>query len=302
MLTKAVDTYIAMRRACGFAFQSEGNYLKSFAAYSDAKGHHHVRSDIAVDWARLGRSGPQRARRLGVVIRFARYAHAEDARHELPLPNLGPEKSPRPTPYIFSSEDIQQLMQSAPQSGYSTLRGSTYYTLFGLLACTGLRLSEALRLRYADITVDGLVIRCTQFRKTRLVSLHPTARAALERYLEKRRPYAPMDDHVFISLRRKPLLVHDAERAFRIAADKIGLRREAGRPRPTLHSLRHTFAVRALESSPDDRDRITQHMMALSTYLGHGNVAHTYWYLEATPQLMRDISDRCERFVTGGQL
>lgn len=302
MLTKAVDTYIAMRRACGFAFQTEGTCLRNFAAYSDAKGYHHIRSDIAVEWARHGRSAPQRARRLGHVIRFARYAHAEDSRHELPVPVLGPEKSPRPTPYIFSSENIQRLLHSASQSGYPTLRRSTYYTLFGLLACTGLRLSEALHLRYADITIDGLVIRRTKFRKRRLVPLHSTARAALERYLEERRPYAPMDDHVFISLRRKPLLVRDAEYAFRIAADNIGLRREAGRPRPTIHSLRHTFTVRALETSPDDRERITQHMMALSTYLGHGNVAHTYWYLEATPQLMRDISDRCERFVTGGQL
>ena len=250
--------------------------MRGFATYSDANGFHYVRSDIAVEWARQGRSACQRARRLGNVIRFARYAHAEDARHELPVPSLGPEKSLRPVPYIFTSEDIQRLMQSVSRSGYRTLRRSTYYTLFGLLACTGLRLSEAIHLRYADITADGLVIRRTKFKKSRLVPLHATAHAALARYLEKRRSYAPMDDHVFISLRRKPLLVADAERAFRIAAGKIGLRREAARPRPTLHALRHTFAVRALETCPDDRERITQHMVALSTYLGHGHVAHTY--------------------------
>jgi integrase/recombinase XerD len=111
------------------------------------------------------------------------------------------------------------------------------------------------------------VIRRTKFRKSRLVPLHDTARAALDRYLEQRRPYALLDDHVFISLRKKPLLVHDAERAFRTATHDIGLRREPGRPRPTIHALRHTFAVRALEACPDDRDRITQHMVALSTYL-----------------------------------
>jgi integrase/recombinase XerD len=301
MLIKAVETYIGMRRACGFAFQSEGTYLRGFATFSDARGHHHVRSDLALEWARQGRSARQRARRLGHVIRFARYAHAEDARHELPAPVLGPEKSPRPVPYIFSREETRQLMQAASQSGYRTLRRATYSTLFGLLTCTGLRLSEAIRLRYADITADGLVIRHTKFRKSRLVPLHPTVRAALERYLERRRAYAPLDDHVFISLRRKPLLVADAERAFRIAAAKIGLRREPGRPRPTIHAMRHTFAVRSLEACPDDRDRITQHMVALSTYLGHGHVGHTYWYLEATPELMRDISERCERFIAGGR-
>lgn len=301
MLTTAVESYIAVRRACGFAFQSEGTCLRSFATFSDARGHHHVRSDIAIEWARQARSTHQRARRLGIVIRFARYAHAEDRRHELPAPALGSEKGPRPVPYIFSRADIHRLIQAASQSGYRTLRRATYSTLFGLLACTGLRLSEAIHLRYADITADGLVIRRTKFRKSRLVPLHDTARAALDRYLEQRRPYAPLDDHVFISLRRKPLLVTNAEHAFRIAARKVGLRREPGRPRPTIHALRHTFAVRALEACPDDRDRITQHMVALSTYLGHGHVAHTYWYLEATPQLMRDISERSERFVMGDQ-
>ena len=300
MLTKAVESYIAVRRACGFAFQSEGTCLQGFAAFSDARGHHHVRSDIAIEWARQARSRRQRARRLGIVIRFARYVHAEDARHELPAPVLGSETTPRPVPYIFSPAAIQQLMQAASRSGYRTLRRATYSTLFGLLACTGLRLSEAIHLRYADITQDGLVIRRTKFRKSRLAPLHDTTRAALDRYLEQRRPYARLDDHVFTSLRRKPLLVHDAERAFRTAAREIGLKGEPGRPRPTIHALRHTFAVRALEACPDDRDRITQHMVALSTYLGHGHVAHTYWYLEATPQLMGDISERCERFVTGG--
>lgn len=301
MLTTAVKSYISVRRACGFAFRSEGTCLQGFAAFSDARGHHHVRSDIAIEWARQARSARQRARRLGIVIRFARYVHAEDVCHEVPAPVLGSEQSRRPTPYIFSRADIPRLMQAASQSGYQTLRRATYSTLFGLLACTGLRLSEAIHLRYADITSDGLVVRRTKFRKSRLVPLHGTARMALDRYLEQRRPYAPLDDHVFISLRRKPLLVASAERAFRTAACKIGLRAEPGRPRPTIHALRHTFAVRALEACPDGRDRITQHMLALSTYLGHGRVDYTYWYLEATPELMKDISERSESFVMGAQ-
>lgn len=301
MLTNTVDAYIKMRRACGFGFKSEGTCLRGFAVFSDARSQRYVRSHLAIEWARHGRSVHQRARRLGIVIRFARYARAEDPRHELPPPIFGAEKGPRPVPYIYSREEIQRLMRVLSESGYRTLRRATYSTLFGLLACTGLRLSEAIHLRYGDITADGLVIRRTKFRKSRLVPIHDTTRAALERYLEQRRVYAPLDDHVFISLRRKPMLVADAERAMRLAACKIGLRREAGGPRPTIHALRHTFTVRALESCPDDRDRITQHMVALSTYLGHGHVGHTYWYLEATPQLMKDISERCERFVAGGQ-
>jgi len=164
-----------------------------------------------------------------------------------------------------------------------------------------MRVSEAINLRFQDITSDGLLIRCTKFRKSRLVPLHETARDGIESYLEHRRPYAPFDDHVFISLRRKPVRIRDVERAFQTAVDKIGLQRGPGLPRPTPQSLRHTFAVRALESCPDGRDQITKHMLALSTYLGHGSVSLTYYYLEAVPDLMRDIAQRCESFFTGGR-
>jgi len=218
-----------------------------------------------MEWAGLARTVFQRARRLGHVVRFARYAQAEDQRHELPSAVFGCEKGPRPAPYIFSADDIQRLVLAAFQSGCRSLRRDTYGTLFALLACTGLRVSEAIRLRYDDIIPDGLLIRCSKFRKSRLVPLHHMAQAGLERYLERRRPYAPFDDHVFVSLRRKPLLVRDVETAFHTAVTKLGLPCESRRPRPTVHSLRHTFAVRALESCPDGRDHITQHILSLST-------------------------------------
>jgi integrase/recombinase XerD len=120
--------------------------------------------------------------------------------------------------------------------------------------------------------------------------------------LQQRRPYAPFDDHVFISLRRKPLLIKDVDIAFRTVANKMGLPRGRGQRRPTPHSLRHTFAVRALQTCPDGRDHITQHMLMLSTYLGHSNAAFTYWYLEAVPELMRGIAERCEAHMGGGKL
>ncbi len=301
MLTQSVESYLAVRRACGFQLKSESNYLRTFAIYSEERGKHHVCSDVAIEWAGLSKSVQQRARRLGQVIQFARYLRAEDQCHELPPPFFGSQRRRRPTPYIFSLEDIRRLIQAASQSGYRTLRRQTYSTLFALLACTGLRVSEAIRLRFGDITSDGLVIRGSKFRKSRLVPLHETAQAGLERYLNQRRSYALFDDHVFVSIRRKPLHIEDVETAFRTAVDKIGLPRGPGLPRPTPHSLRHTFAVRALEACPDDRDTITKHMLALSTYLGHSRVADTYWYLEATPDLMRDISKCCENFTKGVQ-
>jgi len=302
MLTRAVETYLAVRRAAGFALRSTGYHLKSFAVFSDARKQHYVSTEIAVHWAGLAPSASERARRLGIIIRFARYLRAEDERHEVPPAIFGKVRLTRPTPYILTPEQVRQLIEAASQSGYKTLRRATYSTLFSLLACTGLRVSEAIRLRLDDITPDGLVIRSTKFRKSRLVPLHETARAGLERYLEQRRPYAPFEDHVFVSVRRKLLLIEDVDEAFRTAVKRAGLPPRIGHARPTPHSLRHTFAVRALETCPNGRDAVTTHMLALSTYLGHSKVAHTYWYLEAVPELMRDIADRAEEFAIGRRI
>lgn len=299
MLRQAVDNYLALRRACGFNLTGAGQHLRSFAAFSQARDQHYVCAATAIEWAGSAPSIYQRARRLGAVIRFARHLRAEDPGHELPTAVYGTEQRPRSVPYALSLENIQQIVAAA-QCGRPNLRRDTYSTLFSLLACTGLRVSEATALRYADITADGLVIRQSKFKKSRLVPLHATARAGLEQYIERRRPYAPFDDHLFISLRRKPLQPKDVVRAFNIAVTQAGLSYGRGR-RPTPHSLRHFFAVKAMQACPDGRDRITQHMVALSTALGHACVENTYWYLEATAELMTDIAERSEHFFTVGQ-
>jgi integrase/recombinase XerD len=223
MLTEAVHTYLAVRRSAGFALRWQGDALASFAAFSKARNPDYVSADLATEWAGLARQVPQRARRLGTVIRLARYLHAEDPRHEVPRAIFGAEKSPRPTPYIFTAEEVQQLVHAASLTGSPTLRRATYSTFFALLACTGLRVSEAIRLRFDDITPDGLVIRQTKFRKSRLVPLHETARAGLDRYLQQRRAYAPADDHVFVSLHRKAALGTRCDYG-------VPYRREARRP------------------------------------------------------------------------
>ena len=203
MLIQAVNTYLEMRRSCGFRLLSQSKLLKSFATFSDARGKHHVCSDIAIEWAGLGGSVPQRARRLSEVARFSRYLRAEDPQHEIPPPVFGIEKRLRPTPYIFSQDEIQHLVATASKIGIHQFRRKTYSTLFSLLACTGLRVSEAIALRLEDITEDGLIISRTKFGKSRLVPLHETAQSGIRNYLNDRLPYAPYNDHVFVSLQKR---------------------------------------------------------------------------------------------------
>ncbi len=297
MLSQTVQNYIEARRAAGFKFETQAGLLRSFAAYAESRGEHYVRANTAIEWAGRVAKVPQRARRLWAVTRFARHARVDDPRHEVPPPAFGGARCPRRTPYILSQDEIARLLQAARSYGKNPLLGATYGTLFGLLACTGLRISEAIRLRQSDITSDGLLIRNTKFRKSRLVALHDSARAALEQYLSQRQALAPRDDHVFVSLRGTPLIQECLDGVFRELVKRVGLPLGPDLPRITPHSLRHTFAVRALLTCPDGRERIARHMVALSTYLGHVDAAATYWYLQATPELLRDIASCCECHV-----
>ena len=298
MLTDAVETYLAVRRAGGFKLQDDELYLNSFARFATAQGDTHVVAQTAIAWARQSRSEPQRATRLKAVIRFARFSRATDCRHELPPQGVFNPKRQRPIPYLFSEEEIQALMAHAAQlEPVDSLRPHMYRTLIGLLAATGLRISEALGLCFQDITPDGLVIRKTKFRKSRLVTLHPTTRAALDDYLVKRTQLATDDDHLFVSLRCRRLSRTAVYPTFRRLFAAAGLPRTPGRSQPRLIDFRHTFASNVLLTSPDSRDHIGRHMLALSTYLGHAHVSCTYWYLESSPQLMDDITRACERFV-----
>jgi integrase len=180
------------------------------------------------------------------------------------------------------------------------LRPKTYAALISLLAATGLRISEALHLLVSDITPDGLLIRRTKFQKTRLVPLHDTAVTGLGHYLMHRQEARCGGDHVFVSKEGQPLVYQKVHGVFRTLLKSAGLKPCGGRW-PRIHELRHTFAVRALESSPTGRQRIGQHMLALATYLGHVNIDATYWYLETTPELLRDIAVVAENFMQGGR-
>ncbi len=300
MLKQTLDAYLALRHAAGFALRVPAILLRNFVRFSQDRGHSHVTTQTAIEWAALAPSKAQRHYRLRAVIRFAKYARADDACHEVPPDGIFGHHRQRPLPFIFTPTDICRLLEAASLLGPAgSLRPHMYRTLFALLACTGLRISEALALRFDDITTDGLLIRKTKFQKTRLVPLHETAVDGLEDYLIRRHRVGGADNHVFISLRGQGVRYYTVYETFRSLVQALGLEQETGRPRPKLHSLRHTFAVRVLEACPQGRDRINRHMLALSTYLGHARVTDTYWYLEATSQLMVDIADACERFMKG---
>lgn len=298
MLTQAVDAYLVMRRAAGFKLKTTERYLRYFADFAHARGDTHVQTTSAIEWATQAGTEVERHRRYQCLLQFARFMHIEEPRHEVLPEHVFCGYLPRPTPYLFTDDELHRLIRAAGRLGPpGSLRPHTYKTLFTLLAVTGLRPAEAYALRRDDITHDGLTIRETKFRKSRLVPIHDSTRTALEHYLEHRNRIARDDDHVFVSLAQRPLSSCIVSRMFRQLLLAASLPDRQGRPR--VYDLRHRFATRALETCSDTRDHVGQHMLALTTYLGHAHIRSTYWYLESTPQLMTDIAVQCEDFFCG---
>jgi integrase/recombinase XerD len=298
-----IEEYVALRQTLGFKFHGTARLLREFGAFAGRRGDTHVRYRTAIEWAKEHSSKDAVRRRLASVRRLSNFLRAEDARHEpIPKRHFKP-RSTRPMPHIYTSAEISTLLGYAAQiEPPGCFRSQTLVALFGLLAATGLRASEALHLRLRDFSDDGLMIRETKFRKSRFIPLHGTTSAALKRYIASRRAVASVTDHLFISERtgRAPryAAVWWTFRSICMRAG-IGVRTASGRS-PRIHDLRHTFAVRSLERCASERLAVTRHMGALATYLGHANAQHTFWYLHRTPQLLRGIARACEQF-TGGR-
>jgi len=297
----SVETYLAVRRAVGFTLSNTEYLLRSFAEFAADRKEAHIRTATAIDWASQAKSIAQRHTRHQTICRFAQYLRVENLRHELPPANHFGYRKTRRVPHIYSRDEINGLVLAATRlSSPDSLLPRTYAALISLLAATGLRISEALHLLVTDITPNGLLIRRTKFQKTRLVPLHATAVTGLGHYLIHRQEAKRGGDHVFVSDEGQPLVYWKVHSVFRALLKSAGIKPSGGRW-PRIHELRHTLAVRALESSPTGRQRIGQHMLALATYLGHVNINATYWYLETTPELLRDIAVVTEEFVQGGR-
>jgi len=302
MLTTDIERFIAIRRAAGFRFESAAWLLRSFGRFTRDRDEEFIKAETAIDWAAVAPTPGQRARRLQTVRLLAQFLRAEGDGHELPPRDVFCAGTGRKPPYILTADEIRCVVAAARQlEPPDSMRPWVYATLFGLLAATGMRVSEALALRFDDVTTEGLLIRDTKFRKSRLLPLSPTTIDALSSYLHRRRQVAGHDDRLFVSWRRHRLSYWAVYYTFNLVCGAAGVPMHGDPGRVVrLHDIRHTFAVNALRACPGDRDKATQHMLALTTYMGHARVSSTYWYLEATPELLGDIAAAAASVVHGG--
>jgi len=289
----ALDDYLSLRRSLGHELADAARLLPRFVDHLEATGTSFVTTEVALDWAQGPEAEPGSTvwpRRMMAARGFARYLTGIDARTEVPPVGVLPfSPRPRRQPYIYSDFEVAALMAEARRAIPTPFRAATYATLIGLLASTGLRIGEAIRLQDPDVDRDGgvLIVRESKFGKSRQVPVLPSTVEALDTYAEQRRGFRPRSrcNSFFVSMRGTPLIYTDFCVSFGQLRDGIGI--GANWPtRPRIHDLRHSFAVHRLVDWYRDGADVQHRMAWLATYLGHRDPRSTYVYLSATPELL----------------
>jgi integrase/recombinase XerD len=297
-LRAALRDYLQVRRSLGFKLESDQRLLESFVGFLERNGVARVTTEQALRWATLPKNAcPYHWRkRLGVVRLFARYLATIDPATEIPSKDLLPATRQRLAPYIYTPGEIAALMGAARALRPSS-RAATFETLIGLLACSGLRLGEALALDREDVDLDDGTLRVWGKQdKQREVPLHHSTVEALGRYADVRDHHwtRPNSAAFFLSRLGVRLTVAAVHNTFPELIREAGLEGRGRRARPRPHDLRHAFAVSTLLDWHHAGVRVDLELPLLTTYLGHQDPANTYWYLQATPELLALVAQRLD--------
>ncbi|MBL8217967.1 MAG: tyrosine-type recombinase/integrase [Bryobacterales bacterium] len=306
-LENHLERYLELRRALGFEMRMEDRQLRDFLAF--LQGHmlpEPMMAQAAIEWASSRGGQNWQSKRLSMARCFLVHLRAHQPGVQVPASGIIP-CAVRPTPYIYSEAQIAALMKAASELGPAdSLRPYTYATLVGLLASCGLRPGEAVRLRDADVELEAapprMTIRETKFRKSRLVPVDSSTADALRKYAStrKRLGYDGLAQTFFVSESGAPLAYSTVGATFLKMVRGLGLHGPVRSFGPNLRCLRHTFAVRRLLHWYRQGMDVNELLPHLSVYLGHAKPQNTYWYLTATPELLREAASRFESFASHG--
>jgi integrase/recombinase XerD len=300
------DDYLATRRAMGYKLTEDGRLLRQFVAHLESAGAQHLTFAHALSWAKQppGAALVWWTAKLRVVRSFARYLVAFDPATEIPPTGLIREPSHRIVPYIYSEQDICRLVEAAGRLRKAH-RADTYQCVIALLAVSGMRVGEVVRLDRPDVDFDEglLTVRDSKFGKSRQLQLHPSSLDALSAYAERRDERQPKakGPSFFTSTTGTRLLRDNVSTVGSCLVRDAGLRRSGrGRP-PRLHDLRHSFAVRTLIDWYQKGLDVEERLPLLSTWLGHIAPSTTYWYLSGVPELLELIAERLDTLAEAGR-
>jgi integrase/recombinase XerD len=305
-LRQAVTDYLSLRRSLGFTLTKHESCLRELVYFLKKKGAARISTALALQFATQHRhqQPAEWAARLSIVRGFARYRSGDDHSTEIPPLGLLPYRAKRARPYLYSEKEICQLLKAARNLPPTyELKPWTYYSLFGLLVVTGMRVSEVLNLQQNDVDwAQGvLTVRGTKFGKSRLVPLHASTKTALLAYAKRRDHFFAEHpvSHFFVSSWGNRLDGAGVRRTFYLLSRQIGLRDASASHGPRLHDLRHRFAVETLVRWYRNNEDVERRLPILSTYLGHAHVTDTYWYLTSTPELLGAAGKRMEKRWAG---
>jgi len=302
-----VEAYLAERRCLGFDLKISGQVLMNFARFADATGHRGpITERLALDWAHSTPSDRviTWARRIEVIRPFAKYLKQFYPSTTVPPRGLCGRAHRRLAPHIYTEKEVIELLAaSAAMLPAGSIRPLTYETLFGLIAATGLRISETINLSIDDVNLahGTLIVRETKFKKARLVVLHPTVTLALKRYRARRTLVIGPEpcDSFFVGLAGRKLDARTVEWAFGRLREQLGWVARGDHAAPRIQDLRHTFVCRRILKWYQEGVNVDNRMIALSTYLGHVKPSDTYWYMSAVPDLMEMVSEKFACFAEG---
>lgn len=304
-LRRQLAGYLSLRRGMGHQLSGAEYLLTQFVSYLDGHDAATVTLEHALAWATqpASASAGYLSQRMSAVRGFATYLHSLNAGHQIPPPGLFPSRGTRrAVPYLYSGNDLAALMAATAGLRFP-LRQATYRTLIALLAVSGLRISEAIRLDDDDVDDAGnlLQVRDSKFGKSRLVPLHPSTAGALTGYQRSRDQWHPVphDPALFISPAGTRLRYRNVLHTFTTLVAAADLPSRPGSCHPRIHDLRHSMAVTTLLAWYADGGDVQARLPLLSTFLGHADPASTYWYLSASPELMAAAGAQLDGYLAG---
>ena len=300
-LNRHLKHYLDLRHRLGFKLYDTSCELRKFVCFAKRERATHITTKLALRWATQP-TGCQPARwgvRLGMLRQFAEYLSAVDPRTEIPPQGLLSHRYHRKSPYFYTDQEVAQLIRAAQKiPSPKSLRAATYSTLFGLLAVTGMRLGEVIGLDSRDVDLNQglLTVRQAKFNKSRWVPIHATTRKRLQQYRRVRDRLCPhpTSPSFFLSEQGTRLTGYVVRHWFIRLSHQIGLRQPGDSHGPRIHDLRHRFVIGTLRRWYQTDKDIEAHLPELATYIGHGHVNDTYWYISATPELLQLATERLE--------
>ena len=310
-LAERLDQHVAERRRFGRDWANQARQVRPFVAFADGEGAEWITTELFLRWReRFGNAGQETwAKRLSAVRVFAEWLQGIDPRTEVPPKGLIPRQGCRPKPYIYSDGEIGRIVAEAACLKCRTgLRASTCSTMFGLMAVTGMRIGEALKLSDGDVDTDGGTVRVRHGKngRDRVVPVTDCTAERLQRHRDTRDRILGRKPEAFLCGPDGSRLCADTVRqTFARIGQRIGLRepRSDGRKGrgPRLHDLRHTFASKTITDWFRQGCDVDAEMYKLSAFLGHVRPDGTWWYVEAVPELLELARDRADSSIGKGE-